>query len=111
MSWTRALLMLMVVLTILAVLLDNWTTYIALTEYAEYGVYEANPLAEWLFQTFGFVSCLVVNSILMPLGILFLAQTSWVRRERVRILLLGIVLSLRGGAALNNWLVITALGG
>lgn len=90
--------------------LDNWTTYIALTEFA-HGARELNPLADFWFHIFGVGTSLIVNSGLCLGAFIFVAQTSWIERDSTRSYILGFVATLRGAAAWNNWLVITALGG
>jgi hypothetical protein len=68
------------VLAILILLLsaaDHWTTYLCLRAPLEgWAVTEANPLAEWLFQTLGLVPGLLVDSAVTVAAVGFLLTTT-----------------------------------
>ena len=88
------------ILTILVSAADHWTTYLCLrSPVAGWQVAEANPLAQWLFDSFGLVPGLLIDSGVTLWAIAFLLTTSQipklakglVRREITEVVTPGLV--------------------
>lgn len=63
-------------LTLLLTAADHWTTYLCLRAPVEgWAVAEANPIAEWLFDTVGLVPGLAIDSVVTIFAIAFLLTT------------------------------------
>ncbi len=110
MNWRVITLGFAFMLAVLGSGLDNWTTYIALTEFA-HGARELNPFAATTFRLVGMGTSLTVNFFVGLAAMIWIAQTSWIKGDASRVLILGFIGALRGSAALNNWYIITSLGG
>jgi hypothetical protein len=98
------------VLTVLLSAADHWTTYLCLrSPIAGWQVAEANPLAQWLFDSFGLVPGLMIDSGVTLAAIAFLLSTSRVPKLAKR-LFFGLVIAGTTVAVYNNWIAIRALG-
>jgi hypothetical protein len=98
------------ILTILLSAADHWTTYLCLrTPITGWQVAEANPLAQWLFESFGLVPGLLIDSGVTLGAIAFLLSTSQVPKLAKR-LFFGLVIAGTTVAVYNNWIAIRALG-
>ena len=65
------------ILTLLLSAADHWTTYLCLrAPVAGWHVAEANPLAEWLFASFGLVPGLLIDSGVTLVAVAFLLSTT-----------------------------------
>jgi hypothetical protein len=64
------------ILTLLVSAMDHWTTYICLRAPVDgWQVTEANPIADALFQSYGLVQGLVIDSAITLLAVGFLLTT------------------------------------
>ena len=103
----------MYVLAILTILLsaaDHWTTYLCLrAPVAGWQVAEANPLAQWLFESFGLVPGLLIDSGVTLGAIAFLLSTTRIPKL-TKGLFFGLVIVGTSIAVYNNWIAIQALG-
>jgi hypothetical protein len=89
---------------------DHWTTYLCLRQPVDgWTVYEANPIAEWLFQTFGLVPGLMVDSTVTLIAVAFLITTPRVPRV-VKGLFFALVIGWTAYAVMNNLDAIQSLG-
>jgi hypothetical protein len=89
---------------------DNTTTFLCLREpVAGFEVFEANPIARWLFDSIGLVEGLVLEMAITTAAIAFLVFTRRIP-GRMRLLLLFVLAVLPAWAALNNLLVIRTVG-
>jgi len=98
------------ILTILLSAADHWTTYLCLREpVAGWQVAEANPLAQWLFDSFGLIPGLLIDSGVTLVAVAFLLSTSQIPKL-TKGLFFGVVIAGTSVAVYNNWLAIQALG-
>jgi hypothetical protein len=89
---------------------DHWTTYLCLRRPVEgWLVSEANPIAEWLFQTLGLVPGLMVDSAVTVIAIVFLVTTPLLPRLAKSVFFV-FVIGWTAYAVMNNLEAITALG-
>jgi len=89
---------------------DHWTTYVCLRQpVAGWQVTEANPLAEWMFETLGLVPGLLVDSLLTVAAVAFLLTTHRVPTPLKKVLFV-LVVTVTGYAVINNYRAIDALG-
>jgi hypothetical protein len=97
-------------LTLLLSAADHWTTYVCLRAPVDgWRVAEANPLAEWLFASFGLVPGLVIDSTVTVVAVAFLLSTSSIPKS-TKGLFFGVVITGTSIAVYNNWLAIQSLG-
>ena len=97
-------------LTVLISAADHWTTYLCLrSPVAGWQVTEANPVAEWLFQTLGLVPGLLLDSAVTIAAVAFLLTTSLIPRP-LRAGFLAIVSVWTFLAVANNVQALQALG-
>ncbi len=98
------------VAVILANVVDNVTTYMALTASTP-GVrlFEANPLADWGFQRIGMVPFLVVEFLLTAAILVWLIRCKEIGNW-TKLAILSCLLALAGGAAINNFLILIDTG-
>jgi len=97
-------------LVILLNLADNTTTFLCLRQpVSGFEVIEANPVARWLFASVGLVEGLVLEMAITTAAIAFLVITRRIP-ARTRLLLLTVLALLPAWAALNNLMVIRAVG-
>ncbi|MCH8891819.1 MAG: hypothetical protein IH827_12200 [Myxococcales bacterium] len=90
--------------------MDHWTTYVCLRQpLSGWRVTEANPIADWMFQTVGLVPGLLVDSLLTVAAVAFLLTT---RRlpDFAKKAFFGLMLTATGCAVVNNYRAINALG-
>jgi hypothetical protein len=97
-------------LTILLSAADHWSTYLCLRAPVEgWQVAEANPLAQWLFNSFGLVPGLLIDSGVTLGAIAFLLSTNQIP-QLAKGLFFGLVIVGTTVAVYNNWVAIHALG-
>ena len=97
-------------LTLLLTAADHWTTYLCLrSPVPGFDVHEANPLADWLFQSLGLVPGILVDSAVTLVAIAFLLSTALIPRAAKRIFLL-VACGWTGVAVLNNLQAILTMG-
>jgi hypothetical protein len=97
-------------LTILLSAADHWTTYLCLrAPIAGWQVAEANPLAQWLFDSFGLIPGLMIDSGVTLGAIAFLLSTHQIPKL-TKGLFFGLVIVGTSVAVYNNWIAIQALG-
>ena len=97
-------------LTLLVSAADHWTTYLCLRAPIEgWQVAEANPLADWLFTSFGLVPGLLIDSAITIVAVSFLFFTRNVP-DLAKGLFFGIVIAWTSFAVVNNLQAIEALG-
>ena len=97
-------------LTLLLTAADHWTTYLCLkSPVPGFDVSEANPIADWLFQSFGLVPGILLDSAVTLLAIGFLVSTALIPRPAKRVFLM-VVIGWTGFAVLNNLQAILSLG-
>jgi uncharacterized protein DUF5658 len=97
-------------LTLLLSAADHWTTYLCLrAPVAGWHVAEANPLADWLFSSFGLVPGLMIDSAVTLMAVAFLLSTPRIP-NLTKVLFFGAVIAGTSVAVYNNVLAIHALG-
>lgn len=97
-------------LTVLISAADHWTTYLCLRRPVPgWRVAEANPVAEWLFQTLGLVPGLLLDSAVTLAAVAFLVSTSLIPRT-LRAAFLALVTLWTAAAVANNVQALHALG-
>ena len=98
------------VLTVLISAADHWTTYLCLRHPVPgWQVTEANPVADWLFQTLGLVPGLMLDSALTIAAVCFLLTTTLIPRP-MRVGFLALVSVWTCFAVANNVQALQALG-
>jgi hypothetical protein len=96
--------------TIVLTAADHWTTYLCLRgPVAGWNVSELNPLADWLFTTFGLVPGLLIDTSVTLVAVGFLLSTALFPRAAKSVCFAVLVLS-TAWAVINNLLAIDALG-
>lgn len=101
---------LLALLALTASAADHWTTYVCLRAPIDgWEVSEANPLADWLFASFGLVPGLLVDSAVTLAGLGFLLVTGSVP-GLVKRTFLALVIFWTTLAVLNNLRAMEALG-
>ena len=101
---------LLAALTLLLTAADHWTTYLCLrTPVDGWLVTEANPIAEWIFDTLGLVPGLMLDSIVTIFALAFLLSTPRLPRAVKGAFLIGVVFW-TGHAVVNNLEAIRMLG-
>ena len=97
-------------LTVVHTAADHWTTYLCLRGPIEgWRVSELNPLADWLFATFGLVPGLLIDSTITLAAIAFLLTTGLFPRTAKGVCFAVLVFSTTW-AVVNNLFAIEALG-
>jgi len=97
-------------LTLLLSAADHWTTYLCLrAPVAGWEVAEANPLADWLFGSFGLVPGLMIDSTVTVIAVAFLLMSTQIPTV-AKSLFFGLVIAGTGVAVLNNLIAIRSLG-
>jgi hypothetical protein len=100
----------MALLTLLLSLADHWTTYVCLrTPLPGWEVTEANPIADWLFASFGLVPGLLVDTALTLGAVAFLLTTRRVSSS-AKFCFFGLVATWTGIAVINNLQAISTIG-
>ena len=100
----------LVALTLLLTAADHWTTYLCLrTPIAGWRVAEANPIAEWLFQSVGLVPGILLDSAVTVAAIACLLATTLVPHAAKAGFFL-IVIVWTGWAVINNVKAILVMG-
>lgn len=96
--------------TIVLTGLDHWTTYLCLREPVEgWIVSEANPVADWLFQSAGLGTGLALDS-LVTLGAVYFLLVSRFFAPRIKTGLLALLTLSTGYAVLHNLGAIARMG-
>ncbi len=104
------MLRLLALITALLSASDHWTTYLCLRAPARgYQVWEANPIAAWLFENLGLVQGLLLDSVL-TLAALALLLTTRRLPHPVKVVFLLAVVAGTGYAVVNNLGVLAAIG-
>ena len=97
-------------LTVLISAADHWTTYLCLrSPVPGWQVSEANPVADWLFQTLGLVPGLLLDSAVTLVAVGFLLTTNLIPRT-LRAGFLAFVTVWTCFAVANNVQALQALG-
>jgi len=97
-------------LTVLISAADHWTTYLCLrSPVPGWQVSEANPVADWLFQTLGLVPGLLLDSAVTLVAVGFLLSTNLIPRT-LRAGFLAFVTVWTCFAVANNVQALQALG-
>lgn len=97
------------VLVLVFNLADNATTFVCLRQPVPgFEVFEANPLAAWLFDKVGLVEGLVFEMLITTAAVTFLVWTTRLS-GRLRLGILAILVALPAWAAANNMLVMRAI--
>jgi hypothetical protein len=97
-------------LTVVLTAADHWTTYLCLRgPVPGWRVSEVNPLADWLFATFGLVPGLLIDSSITLVAVAFLCSTGLFPRS-AKSICFGVLVVSTGWAVLNNLRAIEALG-
>jgi hypothetical protein len=101
---------LLALLTLALSAADHWTTYLCLrAPVAGWQVAEANPVADWLFSSFGLVPGLMIDSLITLGAVAFLLATRQIP-ELAKGVFFGVVIAGTGLAVYNNLQAIYALG-
>jgi hypothetical protein len=89
---------------------DHWTTYLCLRNpVVGWSVTELNPLAQWLFATFGLVPGLLIDSSITLLAVVFVSSTT-LFPQAVKSACFAVLVFSTSWAVLNNLMAIEALG-
>ena len=89
---------------------DHWTTYLCLrSPVAGWTVTEANPISDWLFEGFGLVPGLVIDSVVTVVAVILLLTTSRVP-QFAKGAFFSLVVLTTGYAVINNVGALSALG-
>jgi len=89
---------------------DHWTTYLCLkSPISGWEVTEANPMADWLFQSAGLMPGLLIDSLITLGAVFFLLVTAALSRT-TKACFLSIIVATTGYAVLNNLRAIEAMG-
>lgn len=89
---------------------DHWTTYLCLrAPVGGWRVIEANPVAEWLFESTGLVAGLAIDSLATLVAVGFLITTA-VLSQRIKLGVLSFISVSTGYAVLNNLQAIREMG-
>ena len=97
-------------LTLVASAADHWTTYLCLrAPVSGWQVAEANPLADWLFQSIGLVPGLLLDSALTVCALGFVLMTRLIPLP-LKSGFLTAVLLWTGVAVANNWQAVQLMG-
>ena len=100
----------LVALTLLLTAADHWTTYLCLrSPVPGWQVTEANPLADWLFQSLGLVPGILIDSAVTLAAVAFLLSTALIPRGAKSGFFL-VVIAWTGWAVLNNVKAILVMG-
>jgi hypothetical protein len=106
----RGLLNILALLTLLLTAADHWTTYLCLrSPVPGFDVSEANPIADWLFQSLGLVPGILVDSAITLGAIGFLISTALIPRAAKRVFLMAVI-GWTGYAVVNNLQAILTMG-
>jgi hypothetical protein len=104
------MLYMLVALTLLLTMADHWTTYLCLrAPVPGWDVSEANPLADWLFQSLGLVPAILLDSVVTLAAIVFLLGTTLIPRA-AKGSFFALVVAWTGWAVVNNMKAILAMG-
>jgi hypothetical protein len=97
-------------LTLVLTAADHWTTYLCLRGPVQgWNVSELNPLAQWLFSTFGLVPGLMIDSTVTLIAVAFLTSTALFPRS-AKSICFGILVVSTLWAVINNLHAIEVLG-
>jgi len=97
-------------LTLLLTAADHWTTYLCLkSPVPGFDVSEANPIADWLFQTLGLGPGILLDSAVTLVAIGFLVWTALIPSAAKRVFLM-VVIGWTGYAVVNNLHAIYTMG-
>jgi len=100
----------MALLTLLLSLADHWTTYLCLrAPQPGWEVTEANPIASWLFDSFGLVPGLLVDTAFTLGAVVFLLTTRRLS-STAKFCFFGVISAWTGVAVINNLQAISAIG-
>jgi hypothetical protein len=104
------MLQVLAVLTLLLTFADHWTTYLCLrAPVVGWQVVEANPVADWLFDTAGLIPGLAIDTSLTLL-VVFVLVVSRRFATMTKCAMLGAIAVVTGIAVANNLLAISSLG-
>lgn len=91
-------------------LMDNATTFLCLRQpVANFELFEANPVASWIFGEMGLAQGLFLETAVTTLALGFLVVTSLVP-DRAKLALLVLLVALPAWAVVNNLLVMDEVG-
>jgi hypothetical protein len=97
-------------LTLVLTAADHWTTYLCLRGPVQgWRVSELNPLADWLFTSFGLVPGLLIDSTVTLAAVAFLTTTALFPRS-AKSVCFGVLVVSTAWAVLNNLRAIEVLG-
>ena len=89
---------------------DHLTTWLCLrSPVSGWEVTEANPIADWLFDSTGLVAGLAIDSLITVFAVAFLLVTSAIPRA-VKVGFLGLITITTGYAVINNMNAIVEMG-
>lgn len=98
------------ILTLLLSAADHWTTFLCLREPLDgWRVTEANPIAQTLFESYGLIHGLVIDSAITLLAVGFLLTTRRIP-DLAKGLFFGAVIAWTGFAVVNNLYAMQAMG-
>ena len=97
-------------ITVLLTTADHWTTYLCLRgPILGFEVIEANPVADWLFQSMGLVPGLLLDTAITLTAIVFLVLTTQLSLM-VKYAFLSCVCFATSFAVVNNLQAMSAIG-
>ena len=106
---------LLALFTLLLTAADHWTTYLCLkSPVPGFEVSEANPIADWLFQSIGLGPGILLDTVVTLAAMGFLVSTALIPLVAKRVFLL-VVIAWTGYAVVNNlqaiaWMGLSPLG-
>ena len=101
---------LLAAVALLFALADHWTTYLCLgAPVAGWQVSEANPLAAWVFEQFGLVEGLLLDSLVTGVALVVVVETPLLAR-RWKYAALWLLIATSSYAVANNLEAVHRLG-
>ena len=98
------------ILAVVLNLLDNTTTFLCLRAPVQgFEVFEANPVARWIFEAVGLIEGLMIETVITTAAVAFLVLTPRIPRN-ARVALLLVLALLPAWAVANNMQVIYEIG-
>ncbi len=106
----RAMTHLLALVALLLALADHWTTYLCLSAPVPgWQVIEANPLAAWVFEQFGLVEGLLLDSLITGVALVVVVRTPLVAQYWKRAAL-WLLIATSSYAVANNLEAVRRLG-
>ena len=100
----------MALMTLALAAADHWTTYVCLrSSVPGFEVTEANPIADWLFDTIGLIPGIALDTVVTLVAVSALVMTRLVPRT-IKTVFFAVVIAWTGYAVVNNLHAIHVMG-